>query len=178
MIVLGIDSGFASCGVAVLDLSGSAPRLRDSGCFTSEPSAKKRDVRAAEDLVRRHHELARYLDTWLKAYEPVTVCLESVSWPRNAGATGKLGIAFGAVWSAAFHRGLPIVQASPQDVKLSLCGAKNASKDDVILAVERLHPGITWPSQKTRWEHVADAIGVVHACLDSQVLRMARRLSA
>jgi Holliday junction resolvasome RuvABC endonuclease subunit len=176
--VLGIDSGLATCGVAALDLAGSAPRLLDSGCFTSEPSKKKQGVRAADDLARRARELATYLETWCKAYSPVAICLEAPSWPRNAGASAKMGAAFGVVYATAHRYGLPLVQAAPQDVKLELCRVKTASKDDVIGAIEQLHPRITWPSQHTLWEHVADAIGIVHACLDAEVIRMARRLSA
>jgi hypothetical protein len=44
--------------------------------------------------------------------------------------------------------------------------------------VQRRFPGIELPRQTTLVEHAADATAVVLACLDSQVLQLARRLSA
>lgn len=177
MIVFGIDSGLATFGIAAVDLAGT-PRLVDAGVFTSEPSKKKLNVRSQDDLARRVRELSAYVETWTKAHNPIALCLEAPSWPRAADASAKLGAAFGVVYTTAQRLALPLVQALPVDVKLAVCRSKKATKDDVIAAVERLHPDVCWPSRTGLWEHVADAIAVVHACLDSDTLRMARRLSA
>ena len=65
----------------------------------------------------------------------------------------------------------------PQDVKRAVTGSKTASKDDVIAAIEVRFPDVEWPKQTTLWEHAADSVGVVLACLDSPALQMARRLA-
>ncbi len=178
MIVLGIDSGLASCGVALVRLRPAGEELLKVQVFTSKPSDRKLEVRAADDTGRRARELGAFLEQRIAEAHPVAIALEAPSWPRNAGSAAKLGVAFGVVFGLAELHRLPIVMATPMDVKLSATGSKVATKDDVIQAVETRFPGILWPPQTTLWEHAADACAVVLACLDSEALRMARRLSA
>lgn len=178
MIVLGIDSGLASCGVALVRLQPASEELVGVHVFTSKPSQRKLEVRSADDTGRRARELAAFLELQFDNPEPVALALEAPSWPRNAGCAAKLGVAFGVAFALAELHRIPVVMASPQDVKQAVCGSKVATKDDVIAAVETRFPSILWPPQTTLWEHAADAVAVVLACLDAEVIRMARRLSA
>ncbi len=178
MIVLGIDGGFASIGVAVVDLALDGELLRDVWVLRTEKSAKKLGVRSGDDTARRAREIAHHLDLAITSHQPVAIALEAPSWPRNAGVAAKMGVAFGVVFALAEKHRLPLVMASPQDVKKKLCSSASASKDEIIRAIEGRFPCVTWPSQKTLWEHAADAIAVVVACLDSDALQMARRLGA
>jgi crossover junction endodeoxyribonuclease RuvC len=178
VIVLGIDGGFASLGLAAVEILPDRERLVDSWVVRTEKSSKKLGVRSGDDTARRAREIASRVDMAISLHQPGAIALESPSWPRNAGVAAKMGVAFGCIFALAEKHRLPLVMASPQEVKRALTGAKTATKDDVIAAIERRFPEITWPSQKTLWEHAADAVGVVVACLDSDALRMARRLSA
>lgn len=175
MIVLGIDGGFASLGLSVVDLQPDQERLLDVWVVRTEKSAKKLGVRSGDDTARRARELAHHVELAITSRQPGALALEAPSWPRNAGVAAKIGVAFGVVFALAEKHHLPLVMASPQDVKLAVVGSKTATKDDVIAAVERRFPDVTWPSTRSLWEHAADAVGVVVACLDSDVLRMARR---
>jgi crossover junction endodeoxyribonuclease RuvC len=178
MTVIGLDSGLATCGIAVVRLLPAGEELVAVEVFTSKPSDRKVGVRAADDTARRARELAVVLGTVLEEHRPVAIAIEAPSWPRNAGSAAKMGIAFGVAFGLAEEHDLPLVMATPMDVKVGVVGRKSASKDEVVLAVETRFPGITWPKQTGLWEHVADAVGVVLACLDSEPLRMARRLAA
>jgi Holliday junction resolvasome RuvABC endonuclease subunit len=178
VIVLGIDGGFASLGLSVVDLQPDHERLLDVWVVRTEKSAKKLGVRSGDDSIRRARELAHHVGLAITSHQPGAIALESPSWPRNAGVAAKMGMAFGVIAGLAEKHRLPLVMASPMDVKLAVARSKTATKEDVIAAIERRYPSVTWPSQKTLWEHAADAIGVVIACLDSDALRMARRLSA
>ena len=176
MIVLGIDSGLACCGFAVVRLLPGGEELVRTWCFTTKLSDRKVGVRAADDVARRARELAAELLRAIAEHRPVALAVESPSWPRNAGSAAKMGIAFGVIFGLAEQHQLPLVMASPMDVKAAMTGRKTAAKDEVVLAVEGRFPDIEWPRQTTLWEHAADAVGVVVACLDSPVLQMARRL--
>ena len=178
MVVIGIDGGFASMGLAVIDLTSDGEQLRRTWVVRTEKSARKLGVRSGDDSSRRARELAYEVDQAIVSYQTGAIAIESPSWPRNAGVAAKMGIAFGVVFGLAEKHRLPLVMASPQAVKQAVCGRKDASKDDVILAIERRFPAVEWPTQSTLREHAADAIAVVLACLDSDALRMARRLSA
>lgn len=177
MIVLGIDPGFAALGLAVVEL-GDVVRVPRCWVERTEPSAKKRSVRQSEDLVRRCRELAVALERAIAEWHPAVACAETMSWPRDQKAATRVALAWGVIAAILERHGIPLVQASPQEVKKSLCGRKDASKDDVQVAVEGLVEAVTWPPQKTLIEHAADAIAVVLTCRDSEVLRMARRLVA
>lgn len=178
MIVLGIDSGLATFGLSAVELTPESERLVFVDILTTEPSPKKLNVLASDDLARRVRELAKALREKIQAYSPGAIALESPSWPRNAGAAAKMGASFGMVYAMAQEYRLPIVQASPQAIKKAVVGNKSASKDEVICAIERRFPDVAWPSRAALWEHGADAIGVVVACLGTDVLQMARRIPA
>jgi Holliday junction resolvasome RuvABC endonuclease subunit len=89
-----------------------------------------------------------------------------------------VALAWGVVVAVAQRHGLPLVQASPQEVKLALVGRKSAPKEEIVAEVERRWPELELPSQVTLQEHAADAVAVVLACLDSPVLEMARGVAA
>ena len=179
MVVLGLDSGLARFGLAALRLEpDGSSAIVALDVFSSAPSTRKTHTLAGDDLARRARELASWLAIHLRRHQPAALCVESPSWPRNAGAAAKMGTAFGVLFALADEHDLPLLQASPQAVKRAATGAKTASKDDVVGAMRALYPEASWPRQTGLHEHAADAIAVVIACQDSEVLRMARRLSA
>ena len=178
MIVLGVDPGFAALGLAAVEIGAGAPQPRAAWVERTEPSPRKRAVRASEDNVRRAQELANALERAIAEWQPVALAAETMSWPRNAGAVAKVALAWGAVCACASRHALPVVQASPQDVKRALVGRKSASKEEVIAEVERRFPELELPEARTLQEHAADATAVVLACLDSPVLGMARQLAS
>lgn len=178
MVVLGVDPGFASLGLAAVELLPVGDRVLRCWVVRTEQSSKKRTVRASEDNVRRAQELALALEQAVEAFRPCAIAAETMSWPRNAGAAAKVALGWGVLCAVAHRHCLPLLQASPQDVKRAVCGSKTASKDEVIAAVELRWPDVCLPPQKTLQEHAADACAVVVACLDAPALQMARRLSA
>lgn len=178
MIVLGIDPGFALLGMAAVDVTPDHERVVATAVLRTEKSARKLDVRASDDNVRRGLELARGLCIFCSTHRPVAFACEAQSWPRNAGSSAKVGLAWGVVIGVAYRFQVPIVQASPQQIKKVLCGRKDASKEDVIAAVEDRFPGVEWPSPASVVEHAADAVGAVLACTDSPTIQMARKISS
>jgi crossover junction endodeoxyribonuclease RuvC len=176
MIVLGIDPGFAALGLAAVDVTIGEERIVTLAVVRTEKSARKLDVRASDDNMRRACELSVAISDFVARHRPVAIATEGQSWSRDAGVSAKIGMAWGVVAAIASRNGLAVVQASPQRIKNVICRSKTASKDDVILAIEERFPDIEWPKPKGVVEHAADAIGAVLACLDSPVLQMARKL--
>lgn len=170
MIILGVDPGFASLGLAAVELTLQTCAPLAAWVVHTEPSARKQAVRASEDNVRRCGELATALEAAVTRWSPVALAAETMSWPRNAGSAAKVALCWGVLVAVAHRHGLPLVQASPQDVKRALLGTKTASKEEMIAEVERRWPGLELSTQATLQEHAADAVAVVVACLDSPVL--------
>ncbi len=175
-LLLGIDPGFSKFGVAAVEL-GATDRLLWAMTLTTEASPKKRAVLASDDNVRRARELTCGLQKLVALHKPEALCVESQSWPRNAGSSAKVGIAWGVIVAVAVAYSVPIVQASPQQVKKALTGKRNASKEEVQRGVEAYFGGlIDWPTRKEDVEHAADAAAAVIACMPSETIQMARRM--
>lgn len=180
-ILLGLDPGFASFGWALLHV-GRHPGedvVLGADVIHTEKSAKKREVRASDDNVRRTRALLSALTALVDEHEPFAFAAESFSPPRHASNAAKVAFAWGMVTTLAHftHDGLPVLQCSPQELKLAVCGSRSASKQAIEDALAARYPGARTTLGKIRkddLEHVWDAVGAAHACLDTEVVRMAR----
>lgn len=186
MIVLGIDPGFASMGVAVVDVRERDERVIALDVVRTQKDDRKRRTLASDDNVRRARELAVELGGaigWLGnagGNNARVVCAEAMSFPRNASAASKVALSWGVICALAEVRDLPIVQASPQQIKKAVAGTKTASKLDVESALLARYGNeleqLVAHLPDGQHEHAYDALAAVVACLDSDVLRMARRV--
>ena len=181
--VVAVDGGFASMGIARLAYDGARWGLHGTPALlvlTTKKSEKKRRVRAADDNQRRAEDIGAMLAEILDADAPIAVLSEGLSLPRNAGSAVKVGIAWGVLVEACRARGVPMLQASPQEVKLRVCGARDASKAAVQAAVCKLYPHAAARAlgamNKTLREHAADALAVAHTCLTAPEIRAAVRM--
>lgn len=176
---LGIDPGFAALGWSVVSMAAGDAEVVESGVIRTQKSDRKGELRACDDNLARGQRLHGELERLVIAFRPVAVVCEAMSWPRHASVTAKMGIVWGVIASVANDHDLPVLQVTPQELKRAVCGRKGASKDEVRYAVEqRLGNGKGWPKQASLVEHAADAAGAVLACLDHNVLRMARQIGA
>jgi crossover junction endodeoxyribonuclease RuvC len=178
VIVLGIDPSLCNTGIAAIALGGIGERIVELEVVRTSPSGKKRRIRGSDDDVRRVEAIVERLDAAVAKHRPVALVMEAPAGSKGARAARALALAAAAVVAVAKLRGIPFLQVQPSDVKRAMCGARNASKDDVILAVERRFNEVPWPMPESVWEHAADAIGAVISSLDADVVRLARRLSA
>lgn len=178
-------------------------RVEKFGFFGTEKENKKANVLATEDNLRRAREIAAFLSELLDSLDDhrnrlVAICAESMSWPRNAGASAKMGISWGVVAAVAHARRVPILQTSPQAMKKKITGRRDANKDEVregvldflvkangVRGAEFLPIGRERSERrlleheakipKTRREHAWDALGLALACRDADSIQMARR---
>jgi Holliday junction resolvasome RuvABC endonuclease subunit len=175
--IIGIDTGFASFGLADLQFGGGGVlELLRATVLRTEKSAKKKEVLAASDKLRRVAELSTGLSEWLDD-DVVAICCESMSLPRQAAVSCMIGLAFGMLGALAQQRDIPILQVSPQNLKLAVAGSKSATKDEVIAAVSKMFPKTPWPKATGLHEHMADAIGAVIACLQHPTILAVKKMS-
>lgn len=179
--VLGIDPGLANMGVCVVELDGKDIKVVFLEVLATQKSSKKKEVLASSDTVRRARELANALNAVVVRQRPMVMAVEAMSYPRNASSAAKTAVSWGVLATLAELFDLPMVQASPQDMKKALCGNRSASKVEVQKELESHFPGafhdFVTRYPKAQHEHGFDALGVVFACLNSEVVRMARGLA-
>lgn len=174
MNVLGIDCGFGSMGWAVAHFHGDSIVANLCGVITTEKSTKKQNVKATEDNIKRAQLLYTKLLGLIAANDIGIIATETMSWPRNAGIVAKMGIAWGTIACAASQFNLPIVQASPMEIKRQVTGDGKASKERMIATIVERYPYLSMPHQTGLQEHAADAVGAIIACQDSELMKWVR----
>src|SRR5690606_6833193 len=182
VFVLGIDPGFASVGLCAALIGPDRILVVSVAVVRTEPSGKKRHIRAADDNLERARAIAKEIARWVDDWNPVAICAESMSFPRSASSAAKIAMCWGTIASIAEAHRLPVLQATPQEIKLAVAGCKTASKEEVQAAVEgHLSPFAAKCIEeipRSQREHVYDASAAVLACEDSEVIRRARQVAA
>ncbi|MGQ0825731.1 MAG: crossover junction endodeoxyribonuclease RuvC [Actinomycetota bacterium] len=127
--VLGIDPGVSRCGYGVVAREQGTQRAIACGVLRTEPT---------EPLPDRLVALADELTDLVTQYRPSTVAVERVLFQANARTAISVGQASGLALVAAARAGVPVVQYSPNEVKLAITGDGRADKVAVQAMVTRL----------------------------------------
>jgi crossover junction endodeoxyribonuclease RuvC len=188
MNVLGIDPGFASVGYAVVNISAEYDQVLAMGVIRTEKANKKAKTRASEDNLVRAKEIAQELATLIDRHHITVICAETMSFPRSSSVAAKMAMCWGVIATLADRYNIPVTQASPQEIKVAVCGKKSASKQEVQTAIHALFPvtdqrvtncvrtDILRDVPPSLREHPFDALAAVVACKESEVLLLARRM--
>lgn len=100
---------------------------------------------------------------------------------QSARAMASYGVCVG-VLGAVRALGIPLIEVTATEVKLSLTGKKNATKREMIDAAVAAYPTANWPRYQGRVidkaEHLADAIGAIHAGVRTSTFQNLMRLFA
>jgi crossover junction endodeoxyribonuclease RuvC len=127
--VLGIDPGVSRCGYGVVG--------RDAGEFTAIGCGVIRTP-PTEPLPTRLATLAAELERLIEEFHPVALAVERVLFQVNTRTAMSVGQASGLALAIAGRRAIPVVSYSPNEVKLAVAGAGDASKGEVQAMVARL----------------------------------------
>ncbi|MEX1028372.1 MAG: crossover junction endodeoxyribonuclease RuvC [Candidatus Paceibacterota bacterium] len=147
--ILAVDPGYERLGVAVLDGPTGNETLVYSACFQTKPSTPH-----PERLAQVYQEIIRVIT----AYSPHTFATETLFFSVNQKTALKVAEARGALLSAAACAGLPVVEFSPQAIKIAVTGEGNSDKKQVTAMTKRLIR-VTKPVQHDD-EYDAIAIGL------------------
>jgi crossover junction endodeoxyribonuclease RuvC len=128
-LVLGIDPGLSRCGYGVVRREGPGFEAVAYGVIRTPPS---------DDLSVRLASLLTELEALLAEFPPVAVAVERVLFQVNTRTAMSVGQASGLALALAGRAGIPVVQYSPNEVKLAVAGDGGAGKEEVQLMVTRL----------------------------------------
>jgi crossover junction endodeoxyribonuclease RuvC len=145
--VLGIDPGTASTGYGVVELHAGRLTAVCGGVISTT---------ADEPLERRLGAIFDSIAQLLDAHRPQALAIEEIFFGRNVRTAFAVGQARGVVLSAAGRRGVPCFAYTPQAVKLAVCGAGGARKEQVQRMVAALL-GLDHPPEP---DHAADALAL------------------
>ena len=164
-VVLGVDPGIATAGLAVVGVRDRKVALAWSTTVRT-PSGLEEAGRlrmlygAVRDALAEHH--------------PESVAVERLMWGRNVGSAMSVARATGVVLLAAADAGLQVEEYPPLEVKMAVTGIGNAGKDQVRQALIRTHGLEGVPAQPD----AADAVAVALCHLTQSPLRRLQREAA
>jgi crossover junction endodeoxyribonuclease RuvC len=128
-VVLGIDPGLSRCGYGAVHRSGTEFTAVAYGVIRTPPG---------DDLPDRLAVLAAELDALVAEQRPLAIAVERVLFQVNTRTAMSVGQASGLALAIAGREGIPVVQYSPNEVKLAVAGDGAAGKEEVQAMVARL----------------------------------------
>ena len=160
-MILGIDPGFASIGVAVVE-SMNGMYVPSLDVIETQ---KSQDTPARYDIMRRGAEIYRKLDPLFSRRCFVTI--EGMSYPRNSVVASKMALCYGVIASLIARHNARLIIYTPKQAKKVVCGDAGADKDQVRKAVEKSFGSLDsmWMRKIPRGKqnHAVDALAMVLA---------------
>jgi Holliday junction resolvasome RuvABC endonuclease subunit len=133
---LGLDPSIAGFGWACFE----DEKLIECGTWKTKPNPKAK--RKLDDRADRINELGLQLVHLVDNFCPKGAAIESITiGPAQSRVTASvLGRVRGLTEGICLARRVGLIELIPQTVKRRWCGAHNASKESVAIAVRRLFP--------------------------------------
>jgi len=127
VIILGIDPGTAALGYGIIERTGGRLREVDHGCLVTSP-----DLPLPERLLAIH----TLVDDLLALHKPGLMGVERLFFSKNVQTAFGVGQARGVVLLAAAQHGVPVREATPNEVKSAITGYGAADKEQVARMVQ------------------------------------------
>ena len=129
MLVLGIDPGTAICGYGLVDMTGNRLRPIFYGSILTD-----KDMLPELRLKKIYDDLCDIIEH----FHPDFMSIEKLFFNRNVTTAIPVGQARGVALLAAANHGLPVLEFTPMQIKLSVVGTGSATKEQGILRVMHL----------------------------------------
>ena len=146
MRILAIDPGYDRLGIAVLEGNASKPTLVWSDCVLPAKGL------AEERLAEVSNAVARAI----QEYTPDALGIETLFFSINKKTALGVAEARGAVLAAAGINNIPVIECTPNQVKLAVTGYGGADKK----AVAHMLPQLLTLPKKKRLDDELDAIAI------------------
>ncbi len=143
--IMGIDPGSRFTGFGIIDIDGNRLSYQASG-----------HIKVSGDAIpEKLGVIFSNLSELLQQYSPDETAIEKVFMHRNPDSALKLGQARGAAITAVINHRCSVAEYSPTQIKQSVVGKGNASKDQVQHMVKSILNLNT-----TLQEDAADALAI------------------
>ena len=167
--ILGIDPALANTGFALAEYNiGTGDlQVRQVDIGKTEKGSDGKQVRKSSDDLRRARVHVLKLRQMISEHKPHLIAAEVPMGAQDARAAFSNGICCGFLASLD----LPLIEVSPNEVKLAAVSDRNATKSKMIEWAVGRWPNAGWKTRKLKGEivllneneHMADACGTVCA---------------
>jgi len=145
--VLGIDPGTGRMGFGVAEQSGNKYLCHTIGCSTTKPKTPQ-----SERLVSLQNDLLKIIDT----QKPDGAVVEKLFFSKNIRTGMAVAEARGMILTTLKQANIPVLELSPQQVKIGVTGYGKATKNQVQIMVQKLFALKTLPTP----DDAADALAL------------------
>ncbi len=128
--ILGIDPGYATVGYGVIREEQRRTEAMEWGCVYT----KKDDGDASIRLGMIYKGIIRLIEE----FSPSGMSIEKLFFARNTTSALQVSEARGVILLAAVHHTIPIIEYTPNQVKLAITGSGSADKRQVQEMITRL----------------------------------------
>lgn len=176
--VVGMDPSLSNFGIAKASLDVDTMKISNI-TFELAKTKPEQDAKAKKVVRKNSEDLERakiLLSTALKATDDaLMVFVEVPVGSQSARAMASYGMCLGVL--ASVESKLPMIQVTPNEVKIAGAGDKLASKEKMINAMFEKYPDAPWPRQTIKGvttlvasscEHLADALAAIEAGIETQ----------
>ncbi len=125
-IILAVDPGYDRCGIAVIE-TGITSAVKKSWCIVTD----KKDAHA-----KRLAAVFTDIEKAIMEYKPDALALETLFFSVNKKSAMAVAEARGVIAVLAGLHDVPLIELSPQEVKLAMTGTGGADKKMVQKMVE------------------------------------------
>ena len=129
MIILGIDPGSLNCGYGILQIEKR--RIIAAGCDVIQ-------VKSTLSLPDRLKIIYEEISRVIAEYKPDIAAVESIFYGKNVRSAFTLSHARGVILLSLAQADIPVMEYSPREVKKSVVGNGNASKEQVEYMVKKI----------------------------------------
>jgi crossover junction endodeoxyribonuclease RuvC len=119
--ILAIDPGFDRCGVALIHTT-NPPEIFHSWCISTD----KKDTHA-----QRLAFIFKNVESAILEHKPDAIALETLFFSVNKKTVMAVAESRGVIVVLAGLHHIPLIELSPQEVKLAMTGSGNADKKSV-----------------------------------------------
>ncbi len=158
MKILGIDPGYDKLGIAVVEkVEGEKEKLVYSACIKTTRGAPFNE---------RLMQIAEIVEQTISAHSPAALAIEKLFFTSNQKTAMQVSEVRGLIIYLASKNNLQIFEYTPSQVKSTVAGSGNASKDQIINMVPRLIK----INKEIKEDDEYDAIALALTCLACEPL--------
>ncbi len=129
MIILGIDPGSTIMGYAIIKTgSNKCPEVVDFGCVVTE-----KFFTTGERLKKIYKETSKLIEK----HKPNAMSVENLFFFKNLKTAMPVSQTRGVILLAAEEKKIPVVEFTPLQVKMTICGYGRAEKKQVQKMIEK-----------------------------------------
>ncbi|NQV17098.1 MAG: crossover junction endodeoxyribonuclease RuvC [Armatimonadetes bacterium] len=147
MIILGIDPGSRYCGYGILQVEKH--KVVAAGCDVIK-------INPAKSLPERLIIVYTELKTVIEKYKPDIAVVETIFYGKNIKSAFTLGHVRGVILFLLAQNKIKIMEYSPREIKKSVVGNGNASKQQIQYMVQK----ILNLNLENKTEDAADALAI------------------